>query len=289
MKELWFSEYHSEDVKLSVRIRRELYSHRSRYQEITILDSFEYGRLLCLDGCIMLSEKDQFIYHEMITHVPLAVHPRVRSVLVIGAGNGGCLRELCLYPEIETIDLVEIDAELLGIVQEFFPKSASSFRDPRVRIQLTDGLQFVRHVHDCYDLIIVDNPDPFGPGESLFTREFYGNCFQALRGDGILINQHESPFYPEDAREVRNTHQKTKGLFPVAKIYQAHIPTYPMGHWLLGFISKKYDPVADLDAERFTARGLRTRYYNPKLHQASFALPTYLLDLLAGRDMNPSP
>ena len=280
MMDLWFSEMHTPDVKLSIRIDKQIHSSESELQRIDILETHEFGRMMVLDGVIMLTEKDEFIYHEMITHIPMAVHPDVRRVLIIGAGDGGTLREIVKYPDIEHIDLVEIDGNVIEVSKEFLPTVATSFDDPRLNLHITDGLRFVRRVEERYDLIIVDSTDPFGPGEGLFTREFYGNCYNALKDDGLLVNQHESPYYANDAAEVRNTHRKTKALFPISKLYQAHIPTYPSGHWLFGFVSKKYDPVQDLDADRWNARGIKTRYYNTDLHRGAFALPNYALDLL---------
>ena len=278
--ELWFSEQHTDDVKLSIRVENILCSRTSDFQRIDVLETPEFGRILVLDGVIMLTEKDEFIYHEMMTHIPLAVHPRVRDVLVIGAGDGGTLRELCRYSDIEHIDLVEIDSEVIDVSREFLPTVATALDDPRVHVEIADGLRYVRTKQSCYDLVIVDSTDPFGPGEGLFTREFYGNCYNALRPDGILVNQHESPYYEGDAREVRNTHRKTLPIYPINRLFQAHIPTYPSGHWLFGFLSKKYDPLADLDADRWNARGIQTRYYNTDLHRGCFALPNYVLDLL---------
>lgn len=225
--DLWFSEMHTPDVKLSIRIDKQIHSSESDYQRIDILETHEFGRMMVLDGVIMLTEKDEFIYHEMIAHIPLAVHPDVRRVLIVGAGDGGTLREIVRYPEIEQIDLVEIDENVIEVSKKYLPTVATAFDDPRLNLHITDGLRFVRRVEERYDLIIVDSTDPFGPGEGLFTREFYGNCYNALKDDGLLVNQHESPYYTNDATEVRNTHRKTKALFPISKLYQAHIPTYP--------------------------------------------------------------
>ena len=278
--ELWFNEYHSADMKFSFRVRRQLFSEYSSFQHIQVLDSYEFGRVLVMDGFIMLTEKDEFIYHDMVTHVPMAVHPAVRRVLVIGGGDGGTLRELCRYPDIEEIILVEIDPLAVEVARRYLPTLATSFDDPRVTILHEDGLRYVRRVHDAFDLIIVDSTDPFGPGESLFTREFYGNCRHALKEDGILVNQHEGPYYREDAEEAAAIHKKTRSIFPIASVYQAHIPTYPAGHWLFGFMSKRYHPLCDHDAARWEARGLKTRYYNSDLHAGAFALPSYVQRLL---------
>lgn len=278
--ELWFSEYHSADMKISFRVRRQLFSKHSGFQHIQVLDSPEFGRVLVMDGFIMMTEKDEFIYHEMITHVPMAVHPAIRKVLVIGGGDGGVLRELCRYPQIEELVLVEIDPMAVEVARQYLPTVSVSFDDPRVRIVHEDGLRYVRRFHDAFDLIIVDSTDPFGPGESLFTREFYSNCRHALKEDGILVNQHEGPYFREDAEEAAAIYKKTSSIFALAAVYQAHIPTYPAGHWLFGFMSNRYHPVRDLDPVRWEALGLDTRYYNTEIHRGSFALPTYVRRLL---------
>jgi|LSQX01.2.fsa_nt_gb spermidine synthase len=278
--ELWFSEYHSADMKISFRVRRQLFSRHSDFQHIQVLDSYEFGRVLVMDGIIMMTEKDEFIYHEMITHIPMAVHPDVRRALIIGGGDGGVLRELCRYPDIEEIVLVEIDPLVVEVARQFLPTVSGSFDDPRVTILHEDGLKYVRRSQNMYDLIIVDSTDPFGPGESLFSREFYGNCRHALKEDGILVNQHEGPYFKEDAEEAAAIYRKTTSIFPVVSVYQAHVPTYPAGHWLFGFVSNRYDPIKDFNPERWDAWGIETRYYNTNLHRGAFALPTYVERLL---------
>lgn len=278
--ELWFSEPHTSNVKLSIRVDQQLYSGQSEFQRIDVFESEEFGRFLVLDGYIMLTEKDEFIYHEMIVHVPMAVHPHVKRVLVIGAGDGGAIRELTRYSEIEHIDLVEIDELVIQVCRDFLPKTACKLGDERVHIYYEDGLRFVRSKENEYDLIIVDSTDPFGPGEGLFTKEFYGNCYKALKEDGIMVNQHESPFYEADATACMRAHKRIVESFPISRVYQAHIPTYPSGHWLFGFASKKYHPVHDLMAERWLSRELDTKYYTPRLHEGAFCLPSYVEKLL---------
>lgn len=283
--EFWFSEEHTPNVKFSIRVDRQLYSGKSEYQRIDVFESPQFGRFLTLDGFMMLTEKDEFIYHEMITHVPMAVHPKVRDVLVIGAGDGGVVRELTRYPDIERIDMVEIDPLVVEVCKKYLPQTACRLDDERVNIHYEDGLKFVRSPKDAYDLIIVDSTDPFGPGEGLFTREFYGNCHEALREDGILINQHESPFYPQDAAACQRAHKNIVESFPISKVYQAHIPTYPSGHWLFGFASKKYHPLRDLDETRWNLRGIGCRYYTTMLHKGAFYIPAYVEEML--RDVEP--
>ncbi|MCI1965406.1 MAG: polyamine aminopropyltransferase [Oscillospiraceae bacterium] len=278
--ELWFTEKHTKNVNYSIKVDRQLYSSQSEFQRIDIFDSPEFGRFLTLDGFMMLTEKDEFIYHEMIVHVPMAVNPFAKKILVIGGGDGGAVRELTRYPGIERIDLVEIDREVVQACQKYLPQTACRLEDPRVHIYYEDGLRFVRDKRNEYDLIVVDSTDPFGPGEGLFTKEFYGNCFKALVEDGILVNQQESPFYHNDAVAMQRAHQRIVKSFPISRVYQAHIPTYSSGHWLFGFASKKLKPVEDLKAEEWNRLGLVTRYYNTKLHVGAFSLPTYVNDLL---------
>lgn len=277
---LWFSEEHTKDVKLSIRVDKQLYSTQSEFQRIDIFHSEEFGRFLTLDGYMMMTEKDEFIYHEMIVHPAMAVHPNVRNVLVIGAGDGGVVRELIRYQNIETIEVVEIDEMVVKACIEYLPQTASSFSDPRVKVYYQDGLRYIRKCEQAYDLIIVDSTDPFGPGEGLFTKEFYGNCYKALREDGIMVNQHESPFYEDDAIAMQRAHKRIVESFPISRVYQAHIPTYPSGHWLFGFASKIYHPITDVRSEEWKALGLRTRYYNSQLHIGAFALPNYVEELL---------
>lgn len=277
---LWFSEEHTEDVKLSIRVNKQLYSAQSEYQRIDIFESPEFGRFLTLDGFMMLTEKDEFIYHEMIVHPVMSVHPNVKKVLVIGAGDGGVVRELARYDTIEQIEVVEIDEMVVDACKKYLPQTASSFADSRVTIMYQDGLKYIRKHENEYDVIIVDSTDPFGPGEGLFTKEFYGNCYKALKEDGIMVNQHESPFYEEDAIAMQRAHKRIVESFPISRVYQAHIPTYPSGHWLFGFASKKYHPITDRNEEEWKARGLKTRYYNSQLHMGAFALPNYVEELL---------
>lgn len=283
--EFWFSEMHTDNVKFSIKVKKQLYSAQSLYQQIDVFESEDFGTFLTLDGIMMLTQKDEFIYHEMIVHVPMAVHPNVERVLVIGGGDGGACRELCKYKDIKTIDLVEIDGGVIEAARKFLPSTACGFDDPRVNVFVQDGLKYIRKFENTYDLVIVDSTDPFGPGEGLFTKEFYGNCFKALKEDGIMVNQHESPFYSNDAAAVSRIHKRIVQSFDLARIYQAHIPTYPSGHWLFGFASKKYHPLKDLRADEWKKLNIPTRYYNINLHKGAFYLPTYVENMV--RDVEP--
>ena len=278
--ELWFSENHTPDVKLSLRLDRHLYSVQSDYQQIDVFESREFGRVLALDGNIMLTERDEFIYDEMMAHVPMAVHPDIRNVLVIGAGDGGVIKELTRYDRIESIDLVEMDPLVLDVCRKYLPGNACRLDDERVHIYTGNGLKFIRRCENKYDLIVVDSTDPFGPSEGLFTKEFYGNCYKALRDDGIMVNQQGSPFYAEDANAMQRSHKRIAETFPISRVFQAHIPTYAAGYWLFGFASKKYHPIDDLNKDAWNALGLKTRYYTTRLHVGAFYLPAFLEEFL---------
>lgn len=271
---------HTNNIKISIRVEKQLYSKKSDFQQIDVFDSPELGRFLTSDGTIIFSEKDEFTYDEMIVHVPMAVHPNVKNVLVIGGGDGGVARELSYYDEIELIDVVEPDEMFVEVCKKFFPDNARGLDDERVNIYNEDGLRFLRSRHNEYDLIINDATDPLGHTAGLFTKEFYGSCYKALKEDGIIVYQHGSPFYDEDEDVCRAMHRKVCRSFPISKVYQAHIPTCPSGYWLFGFASKKYHPLKDFDEKRWRARGIKTWYYTPNLHRGAFMLPKYVEDLL---------
>lgn len=278
--ELWFSEFHARDVKHSIRVNRHLYSRKSDYQQIDIFETPEFGRVLALDGNVMLTERDEFIYDEMVTHVPMSVHPGIQDILVIGAGDGGVVRELTRYETVRRIDLVEMDPQVVDACRIYLPENACRLDDSRVHIYFDNALRFIRRCKDQYDLIIVDSNDPFGPSEGYFTREFYGICYNALHEDGIMVNQQGSPFYKHDAEAMQRSHKRIVSTFPISRVYQAHIPTYAAGYWLFGFASKKYHPINDFQAEKWLSLHLRTQYYTTKLHIGAFYLPAYLERLL---------
>ena len=278
--EMWFSEIHTPNIKLTIRTDRQLFSGESEYQRIDVFDSPELGKFVTLNGDIIFSDADEFVYDEMVTHVPMAVHPNVKKVLIIGGGDGGVAKELSYYPEIEEIEVVEQDEMFMEVCQKFFPDMAQGLQDPRVKIYHEDGLRFLRRRISEYDLIINDSTNPFGYTEGLFTKEFYGSCYKALKEDGIMVYQHGSPFYDEDEAACRSMHLKVFRSFPISRVYQAHITTCPAGYWLFGFASKKYHPIKDFDGARWRKRNIKTWYYTANLHIGAFMLPKYVEDLL---------
>lgn len=283
---LWFSDFHTDNVSLSVKVERQLVGVDTDYQRIDVFESEEFGRFISSDGSIVFSEKDEFTYDEMIVHVPMAVHPHVEKVLVIGGGDGGVARELAHYPEIKQIDVVEPDEMFVQVCKEYFPENAVGLEDERVTIYNRDGLRFLRNKCDIYDLIINDAIDPLGHTAGLFTKEFYGNCYRALREDGIMVYQHGSPFYDEDEETCRAMHRKASHSFPISRVYQAHIPTCSSGYWLFGFVSKKYHPLRDLNEARWNERNIKTWYYTTNLHKGAFMLPKYVEDMLTEEERN---
>lgn len=278
--ELWYTENQTQNVNFSMKVKSHLYSAQSEFQKIDIIDTYEFGRVLAIDNWTMVTEKDEFIYHEMITHVALATNPEIKNVLVIGAGDGGTVRELTRYNNIENIDMVEIDELVVKASIEHLPFTSNKLSDPRVNLYFEDGIKFVKGKENLYDLIIVDSTDPIGPGEGLFTAEFYTDCYNALTEKGILINQCESPYYSHNAYEMKRSYKKLNNLFSICKAYQYHMPTYPSGHMIFCFASKVLDPIKDLDSEKWNELELETKYYNTELHKGAFSLPNYVIKLL---------
>ena len=277
---LWLSEVHTPHVRFDIQVNRHLFSGQSDFQRIDIYESMEFGRILILDGSTMLTEKDEFVYHDMLVHVPMAINPNIKRVLVIGAGDGGIVRELTRYTAIEHMDMAEIDKMVVDACVEHLPQTASKMGDPRLNLYFEDGLKFVRNRTNEYDLIIVDSADPLGPGEGLFTKEFYGNCYNALTQNGIMVNQMGGVVYENDIIAMQRSFNRIKSTFPVARAYQAHVPTYPGGFWLFGFGSKSLHPVRNLKADDWNKLGLDTQYYNTKLHAGAFAQPNHILKML---------
>ncbi|MGI6153297.1 MAG: polyamine aminopropyltransferase [Christensenellaceae bacterium] len=272
----WFYEEYSEGARFGIRIKEHLVDDASDYQKIDFFDSYEFGRFFTLDGFIMITEKDEFIYHEMIVHVPMATCLEAKTALVIGGGDGGTVRELTRYKTLERIDMVEIDEKVVSLCKQYLPKTAAGFSDRRVHLHFEDGVKWVKNCTQSYDIIIIDSTDPIGVGEGLFTQAFYLDCRRILNENGVLINQHESPYYEGDAKMMERAHKRIDCVFPVARVYQFHMPTYASGHWLFGYASKGKDPLKDLSEAAWNKLGIATDYYNTQLHKGCFALPNYV-------------
>ncbi len=274
-----FTEFYPEvDGAFTMQVSKMLYSDRSPYQKIDIVESPQFGRVLLLDDMVMLTERDEFIYHEMIAHVPLFVHPNPRQVLVIGGGDGGTVRELLRHEIVQHVDLVDIDEMVTRACLKYIPTVAGKLLSERVECKFQDGVKYVKETQQRYDIIIVDSTDPDTVGEGLFTRQFYQDCYRILNDDGILVNQSESPAWQPQA--MKSIIRKLKSVFDQLYFYQAHIPTYPSGHWAFGFATKKYHPVKNFRKERYRQLNLPFKYYNSDIHRAAFALPTFFREMI---------
>ena len=274
--DLWYTENHTDNVKFSLKVKEQLFSGTSEFQQLDILETYEYGNLMTLDGLVMVTEKDEFVYHDMIVHVAMAVNPKIEKALVIGGGDGGTVRELMKCKSVKHVDMVEIDKLVVDAAREYFPSTSCELDNPKVTVLYEDGIKFIENKNGIYDLILIDSTDPIGPGEGLFTTSFYKNCYQALTANGILINQNETPVYDKFFEVGISSHKKLKKMFPIVKVYQANIPTYPGGYWLFNFASKLYHPIDDIKENEWNELQITTKYYNTELHKGCFALPKYI-------------
>ncbi|MFM2480648.1 polyamine aminopropyltransferase [Celerinatantimonas sp. YJH-8] len=260
-----------------------LFEQKTDQWHLIIFENETFGRVMALDGIIQTTERDEFIYHEMLTHVPLFTHGHAKNVLIIGGGDGGMLREVTKHHQLESITMVEIDQAVVDMCKTYLPDhSAGAYDDPRVQLVIDDGARFVATTDQKFDVIISDCTDPVGPGEVLFSSDFYAGCQRCLNPGGIMVAQNGVAFMQPN--EVQTTHQRLGHYFQDCTFYSAAIPTYVGG--IMTFAWASQDPhIKEIEfsrlAERFARADLTTRYYTPAIHQASFALPQYLLDELS--------
>ncbi|MEX2523643.1 MAG: polyamine aminopropyltransferase [Gammaproteobacteria bacterium] len=258
------------------------YESKSEHQHIIIFHNSKFGRVMALDGIIQTTERDEFIYHEMLTHVPIIGHGAVDRVLIIGGGDGGMLREACRHSSISRITMVEIDRAVVDLCREYLPThSRGAFDDPRLNLVISDGAEFVATTDERFDVIIVDSTDPIGPGEALFTEKFYSDCKRCLYEGGVIVTQNGVAFF--QIEEAKNTADAFRNLFRDWHFYTAAVPTYVGGVMAFGWgtdnTELRHQPLATLE-QRYQSAGLTTRYYNPSIHQGSFALPQYLANAI---------
>lgn len=275
--ELWFTEKQTQNFGITAKIKESLHTETTPYQELALIDTIEWGKMLVLDGCVMTTDRDEFIYHEMISHIALSAHPHPRKVLVVGGGDGGVIREVLKHPTVEKAVLAEIDDRVIEVAKEYLPQIAAGLADSRAVVQVGDGIAHVQDHPDEYDVIIVDSTDPIGPAVGLFAKTFYESILRALKPDGIFVAQSESPFF--NGELIRHVQQDVRSLFPIAHLYLASIPTYPSGLWSFTIGSRRYDPRELADPARSAA--LETKYYSPALHKSAFVLPRFVEQLLS--------
>jgi len=273
--ELWFTEKQTENHGITTKITDTVYSEKTEFQQLDIVTTKQFGRMLLLDGMVMTTDVDEFVYHEMITHVALNTHPCPKKVLVVGGGDGGAIREIVKHSAVEKAVLAEIDRSVIEASKKYFPQISSALTgNPRVDVQVIDG---IKHIHDHkneYDVIMVDSTDPVGPAVGLFEKGFYQGIYDALKPDGIMVAQTESPWFTRDL--IKRVFKDLKSIFPITRLYTCSIPTYPSGLWSFTIASKKYDP---LEVDPAKIKELDTKYYNADVHFAAFKLPNFVAEL----------
>ncbi|REL30014.1 polyamine aminopropyltransferase [Thalassotalea euphylliae] len=277
---LWVEEKFEDFLGLKFKVEKVLFSGKSEFQTVDVVETKGHGKMLLNDGLIMVTERDEFAYHDMITHVPLFVHPNPKNVLVIGGGDGGTAREVIRHPSVEKCTMVEIDGMVVDACKAHIPQTAGALDDPRINLIIGDGVKFVQETNEKFDVIIVDSTDPIGPAQPLFGEAFYRDVFSCLTDDGIVVSQGESSWY---ALEIQQSLLKVlNAVFPNNYLYSFSNLTYPGGLWSFTFASKKYHPVNDFNPARVAESGLDFDYYNAALHSAAFALPSFAQKGLAG-------
>lgn len=279
MSDDWFIEKHTPSAGLTLAVGERLFDRQSQFQHIEVLDTLEYGRMLLLDGFVMLTDRDEFVYHEMIVHPALLTHGDPRRVLVIGGGDGGTVREALRHETVERVTLVEIDAEVIETSRRFFPALSAGLDDPRVAIECQDGFAYLEHHPGAFDAIIVDSIDPVGEAAKLFTSAFYARVKAALRPAGIAVFQTESPFY--NGEVLAQAVDRLSPFFAHVAPFLAHVPTYPSGLWSFTCASQGADPRTVI-LEREPPFLADLRYFNFRVFQAAFALPNYIQQTLPG-------
>ena len=273
--QLWFTERETDNTQAKCNVNETLHSKKSPYQQVDIVEFAEFGRALVLDGIIQTTIFDEFIYHEMIAHIPMYIHPNPKRVMVIGGGDGGTVREILKHPSVEQVDLVEIDKEVVDSCKKYLPELAGCLEsDKRVNVHNVDGFKFVLEKEGYYDVIIIDSSDPIGPAVGLFARPFYKNVYTALKDDGLFVAQTESPLFNRPL--INDVYGGIKELFPIQYLYTAGVPTYSIGPWTFTMGSKTYKKE---DARTYD-ESLNLKYFNKEIQRGAFDLPQYIKELL---------
>jgi len=280
---LIFNEFYSGKTGLTVGIEKVLFSEQSPYQRVEVFETDTWGNLLTIDGMVMLSEKDEFVYHEMLSHVGMFTHPEPERVLIIGGGDGGTAREVLRHPLVKEVDLVEIDEVVVRASKEYLP-DVGAWEDKRLNVIHEDGIQFVRQVKHPYDVLIIDGSDPVGPASGLFSTDFLSSCYECLSEDGILTAQTESPWIRDYHKTIKHVFTALDTQFPVTKMYIAHIPLYPSGMWSFVLAGKISNPLSEDTVQRVNTGlgifGEKLRYYNRDIHLACFGLPNFVRQIV---------
>lgn len=272
--ELWFEEREESSLRYGYKVEDILFRGKSDYQSVDIVETKAYGRVMLIDGLVMLTDRDEFVYHEMIAHIPMLLHPKPCRAVVIGGGDGGTVRELLRHSEIEKIDLCEIDSLVVSCAEKYFPSISQGLRDARVTVHITDGIEYVKSLEsNSIDLLIVDSTDPIGPGEGLFTQEFYKDVKKALTEEGLMVCQSESPWQAEEG--LARIWQNISSNFEFVRPYIGSVPTYPRGFWSWTLASNKPISRSNFDLRRLSSISSDLKYLNKDIAHAAFALPNF--------------
>ncbi len=272
---IWFTEYWTDNVGIAFRVK-DVKKFKSKFQEIALLDTLEFGKMLVLDGLVQTTEKDEFIYHEMISHPAMFLHPNPEKVLVIGGGDGGTVREVLKHKSVKEVHLCEIDEKVILVAEKYLPSISYQLKNPKVKIFIEDGNQFLEENKNSYDIIIMDNSDPIGASEVLFKAEFYEKVKMALKKGGIMVAQTESPILQKNY--FKNAVSEIKKVFKNVGVYLAYIPTYPSGMWSFTIASEDMD-IFNLDRE-LKLEGIDLRYFNSDIFKSLYVLPTFVREII---------
>lgn len=272
--ELWYTEKQTDNHGITTKISRTIHTEKTEYQKLDIIETNQFGKMLVLDGMVMTTDEDEFVYHEMITHIALNTHANPKRVLVVGGGDGGAIREIVKHSCIEIAVLAEIDGRVVETSKQFLPQISSALSNSKVDIQVTDGIKYIHDHKAEFDIIIVDSTEPVGPAVGLFEKGFYQGIYDCLKEDGILVAQTESPWFNKEL--IKRVFKDIKSIFPITRLYTASIPTYPSGLWSFTIGSKKYDPLNIKDDKIME---LDTKYYTKHIHKSAFILPKFVEEL----------
>ncbi|WP_168123076.1 polyamine aminopropyltransferase [Paenibacillus sp. HB172176] len=273
--ELWYTEKQTESFGITAKITKTYVDEQTDFQQLDMIETEEFGTMLVLDGMVMTTVKDEFVYHEMVAHPVLFTHPNPEQVLVVGGGDGGVIREIMKHPKVKKAVLVDIDGKVIEYSKKYLPTIAGELDNPRVEVLVNDGFMHIHDHKNSYDVIMVDSTEPVGPAANLFTKGFYQGIYESLKEDGIFVAQTDNPWFKADL--IQSVNRDVKEVFPIVRVYAANIPTYPSGLWTFTMGSKKYDP---LQIDEASIPELETKYYTPHLHKAAFILPKFVEDLV---------
>ena len=276
--EVWVEEKYKDFYAVKFKVDRTLFAGKSEFQTVDVVETRGHGKMLLNDGLIMVTERDEFIYHDMIAHVPLFTHPNPKSVLIIGGGDGGTAREVLRHKNIERVVEVEIDEMVVTACKEWIPQTACAYNDSRLELIIGDGVKYMAEAKEQFDVILIDSTDPIGPAAPLFGPQFYSDIYKRLNENGIVVSQGESPFLEEECQKKMLSILSDR--FPISKIYNFSNLTYPGGLWSFTFASKGPHPVRDFDTQKVIDSGLEFKYYSENVHTAAFSIPSFQLSNL---------